>query len=485
MWLSRGNLFVKVTRASDEEVEWLRSKESGLTYGNKKTIFTKGEVELTRFYDLIDSQFPSGFLPMVLKRAKEHGVKAEVIDARVRPVEPVAADLSWLRDYQDRLVRAGLDAGHGIVDAATGAGKTEVAIAWVKSVPCRWLFLVHRKTLMEQAAQRYELRCPGMTAGRVGEGLWKPGDDFTVATFQTLATAMRGDASERAKVALFLASFGGLIVDEAHVLPAESFWEVAMAMPNAYWRFGISGTPLDREDQRSVYAVAALGPVIAKVSGKELVERGVLARPNIRMVRVVQDFDERDEIGLPKKWPWAKVYREGIVKSKLRNRTLLAAAQQAEKPSLAFVKDIAHGKAFAKALQKRGIKADFVYGNASLATRQRAVQLLVRGDYEVLVSSVIFQEGVDIPELRSVVVASGGKSVIAALQRLGRGMRRSDGKDSFEVWDVEDDGNAWLKRHSRRRRRAYTREGYKVAIIQLAQSFGAEEVARGEQRKLL
>lgn len=238
-------------------------------------------------------------------------------------------------------------------------------------------------------------------------------------------------------------------------------------MCNAYYRVGISGTPLDREDQRSVFAVAALGPQIYEVRAQTLIDEGRLARPIIHMVPVHQDFMEKDKFGLIKRWPWKKVYDEGIVRSLVRNRTLLAAVSKAELPCMVFVKEIIHGKAFTKALQKRGVKADFVWGTSSLQQRQDAVRRLVRGDVEVLVSSVVFQEGVDIPELRSVVIASGGKSVIAALQRIGRGMRRADGKTTFEVWDVEDEGNPWLKRHAQARKRAYTREGYAVTSTQI------------------
>jgi len=481
MWLTQGNLYTKVQRATDAEVEWLRSKDAGLTYANKKTLFSSGEVEKVRFFDLLESHFPSGFLPTVLKRATDAGLKVELIDARTPPgAPPLPVDLkveeavarltgsSWLRDYQQAAVVAAYTKARGIIRVPTGGGKTEIAIGLVKQIPCRWLFLVHRKTLMEQAAQRYELRCPDEEAGRVGEGRWKPRERFTVATFQTLATAARNkDPGARARLSAFLAGFQGVIIDECHVLPADSFWKVAMLLVNAYWRIGISGTPLDREDQRSVYAVAALGPIIYDIQSKTLIDEGRLALPIIRMVPVRQDFVEVDKDGLLKRWPWQKVYNEGVVRSLPRNRALLAATAKAVKPCLVFVKEIAHGKAFQRALTKRGIKSEFVWGDASLRTRQAAVKRLVRADIEVLVTSVIFQEGVDIPELQSVVIASGGKSLIAALQRIGRGMRTAAGKSTFEVWDVADDGNAWLRRHAKRRRHAYQREKYPVTVVPL------------------
>jgi len=476
MLVALGNLHAKVLRATDDETDWLRSKESGLVFDDKKKLFANGKVEKVRFFDVIDGTFPAGFLPVTAKRAATASIKIETVDQRAKPtfngiVKPVA----WLRDYQEGAVDTCIKETRGIIKVPTGGGKTEIAIGVVNKVPVRWLFLVHRKTLLEQSAQRYELRNRGETAGRIGEGKWKVGQRFTVATFQTLAAAYRkahqltleGDFTKMKELTAFFDQFEGVIVDECHVLPADSFWRVAMLLRNAYYRIGISGTPLDREDQRSVFAIGALGPQIYEILAARLIEEGRLARPLIRMVPVKHEFNQLDKWGLKRSWDWKKVYDEGVVRSKERNLTLITAVQKAEKPALVFVKDILHGQAFHRALVKRNIKTDFVWGKASLQTRQAVVRRLERGDLDVLVCSVIFQEGVDIPELRSVIIASGGKSVIAALQRIGRGMRRPDGKETFEVWDVADDGNEWLARHAKQRRLAYQREGYSVTITPL------------------
>lgn len=468
MWLTQGNLNVKVSRASDAEVEWLRSKDSGLSFADKRTIFTTGKAELRRFFELDSATFPAGFLPSVLKRAAECGIQAQVIDGRAAPAQPIEHAFTngqELRDYQLAGVEAAIKATRGIIQIGTGGGKTNVAVAIAERFPSsRWLFLVHRSSLMAQAADRYEA-LTGKRAGRIGEGKWEEQHHFTCATFQSLAAALKKGAH-----AQMFRSIQGLMVDEAHTLPAESYYRVANSLTNAYWRLGISATPLDRGDQRSIFAIGTLGPIIFKHTADELIQAGHLARPVIRMVAVNQELDGRDEQGFITRPSWQEVYERCVVRSKLRNRVLLAAAQKAEKPALVFVKDIAHGQAFHAALAKRGVKSDFVWGAAGLAARQAAARRLVRGDIDVLVCSVIFQEGIDLPELRSVIIASAGKSVIAALQRVGRGMRLAEDKNTFEVWDVADLGNSWLRRHANARKHAYQREGYSVSIVQLAPS---------------
>jgi superfamily II DNA or RNA helicase len=398
----------------------------------------------------MNDSFPSGFVSMVQKAAFAEGHAIELIDNRQIPCQPSPdADLAWLRDYQREAIDCVLAKKRGILWAPTGSGKTEIAAGLTKILPCNWLFLVHRSSLMEQAAERYETRCQ-TRSGRIGDGIWSPGDHFTVATFQTLyARLLSPEAKE------LVSQITGIIVDECHTLPSESFNKVAQAFGNAYYRIGLSGTPLARGDRRSLLAIATLGPVIYRLRPEVLIQAGVLAKPKIKMISVTQ---------ASMRPTWQGVYGECIVRSAPRNKAVLDAVRRATKPCLIFVKEIAHGKLLLKLMQKIGIPCDFVWGSDSTETRRNAVKRLVRGDIEALICSVIFNEGIDIPDLQSVVIASGGKSVIAALQRIGRGMRKTQDKSEFEVFDFNDKGNKWLERHSKERMKAYCQEGFETVV---------------------
>jgi superfamily II DNA or RNA helicase len=126
------------------------------------------------------------------------------------------------------------------------------------------------------------------------------------------------------------------------------------------------------------------------------------------------------------------------------------------------VQQTKHGQSLCKTLHRAGTKVEYVDGGDDIEVRRAAVKRLVRGDIDVLICTVIFNEGIDIPLLQSVVIASGGASSIAAIQRVGRGMRKASGKDTFEVWDVRDQGNKWLERHTKARLKAYAIEAYEV-----------------------
>jgi superfamily II DNA or RNA helicase len=485
MLIQTGNLRSRVASATDEEWAWLASflafddASSRFRDGGRGKAAPKPLQLLDRRY----STFPAGLMPLVRNGAAlDHIAINETHESTAPVARHAGAELTWLRDYQREAVNAVCQHVRGILWMPTGAGKTEVAVGLTRALPCKWLFVVHRDTLREQTADRFDDReaarinalkddddALSASAEKILSGaescdifrgsesgpVWR--SQFTVATFQSLYAALkRGDP----RAIRLLTEAEGIIVDECHVLPADSFWHVIMSTPNAHFRVGLSGSPLARGDKRSVFAIAALGPVIYRLKPDRLIEAGVLARPIIRFVPVTQTANART---------WQGVYSECVVKSAVRNKAVIGAARRAKKPTLVFVQQIEHGKQLLGALQREGVSAEFIFGDAETSTRRAAVTRLERGDTDVLVCSVVFQEGVDIPHLQSVVIASAGRSTIAAVQRVGRGMRTraKDGsttKTEFEVWDFDDRGSKMMERHAKERRRAYQREGYSVQI---------------------
>jgi superfamily II DNA or RNA helicase len=468
VFINLTNLHARIASAAVDELRWVNQfltfqDEAAATLSRIKGWESTGAVCLLNRSSM---SFPSGLLSTLVEAAKGAGITANVVDLRKAPCAPdQAANLAWLRPYQVEAVEAVVRRTRGILWLPTGGGKTEIAVGLTRVLPCRWLFLVHRASIADQCAERYDLRNRehGLAlapAGRIGDGDWIENERFTVATFATLSRRLEKEkvSGRLGPACVLLEATRGLIVDEAHTLPADSYRKVVAATPNAYYRVGMSATPLARGDKRSYHTIASLGRVIYRLLPETLIEEGVLARPEIAVVPLRQESTRKT---------WGGVYHELIVYSSKRNRLVAQIAKRARKPALVFVQEIDHGTELIKAFEKESVSAAFVHGVDSLNERTGAVKELLAGKIEVLIASGIFQEGIDIPALASVVNASGGKSTIAVLQKLGRGMRVTATKNSFEVWDVKDEGQKWTARHARERIAAYTAEGYAPIVKQL------------------
>jgi len=459
-------LYCKVVQAEAHETRWL---SSFLSYEGRGSMGAPTRLSLL---NELQQKFPSGLIPLVVSGGAKAGVKVEVLDRRAQPVavDP-RADVDWLRDYQMEGLEYGISEHRGIFWHSTGAGKTEVMVALSLVLPCRWLVGVNRSSLMHQTAERFERRT-GEPCGKVGDGHWNV-QRVTVGMYQTLYADM-----QLLHPRFPWDSIQGFHADEVHGISSRTYTKVAHGLRNAYFRFGYSGTPLSRTDGKNLMVIASTGPVIHRIRSEDLVGDGVLAKPTVRMVRVAQ---------VSKCWKYADAYDELIVDSQPRNQAAVAEIAKAEKPCLAFVVKVAHGKILEAMLRRQGISVEFTWGDKNTAQRDAALRRLVHGDIDVLITSVVFQEGIDCPELASVVNCGGGKSTIRCLQNLGRGTRRHDRqgnvtKVAFEVVDFNDcgcgckrtlsDGTIhykhvsckWMDLHTQERRNAYLSEKIEVLM---------------------
>lgn len=459
MKIEAGNAWTRLVEGTAPEREWLEAlisvEETQYRPGQWGPVHFEARRSLMNW---TRREFPSGLVRRVMlgNRRRAEPFPMELVDARgAAPCRPDAGvDLAWLRDYQRGAVQALLARGRGVVKAPTASGKTEVGVGVVAALPTRWIFAVHRADLMHQTAERYTRRTGDRDVGMIGDGVHQPGGRLTVATFQTLHAMLRDRRDLAAK--RLVEGFGGLLVDEVHAQAADSFFDVSQACSGAYFRVGLSATPFDRGDWESLRVEGALGPLVHEIATDTLVELGLLARPTIRMIPCPQTWP-RDEGA-----DWRRVYERLVVESDARNALVVHMAVRAAKPALVFVDRIPHGKALERSLRAAGLGVGFVHGAHWTEARRAEIRRLVQGKQDVLICSGVFQEGIDIPELASVVVAGGKASVVATLQRIGRGMRTSAGKSTFEVWDVLDRGQRWLERHATERRETYEREGHAV-----------------------
>ena len=432
---------------------------SVLRYRQKGYVFTQAYKR--GFWDgfvyMVDrnGRLPAGLVSELVTRLEQEGIDVETKDNRpARPIPETNPSL-WispieLRPYQEEAVMSGLVEGRGVIHHPTGAGKTVVMGELVRRIGCRALILVHRKDLLHQTVRRFREQLGGMVVGTIGDGIWEP-NLITVATFQTLSR-------NPDKAAPLLREIEQVHVDEVHHLPAKTLSQVMAQLVNAWWRFGYSATPFKHGDLETRFKVTAwIGPVIHRVTAEKLVSIGGAVPTDVFLIKMSDE---------PKYLTYPDALRKGIVENTRRNAYIKELADHLNRtksgPIIILVERIKHGK-----LLSAAIGCPFVAGEDSTKYRERMWRGLRDETINVLVTSKIADEGLDIPPLAYLIIAGGGKAPHVTIQRVGRGMRPSPGKSHLFVFDFMDKGK-YLKSHAKSRRKTYEEQpAYTVNEVEI------------------
>lgn len=419
-------------------------------------------------------EFNTGLLPTVLTLLKAEGIEPYLEDAR--PLVPLmhfhSTDVQ-LRDYQQDAINAAMcsqQAGiwwpRGVLQLATGGGKTEVAAAMIQTTNVPTAFFVHRLDLLYQAKERFEKF--NLKVGVVGNGKYDVENhhNVIVTTVQTIHSLRRSGSTAKLD---FLKNIEQVFFDEGHLLAADVdkgniFVDTAALLPKAYMRWGLTATPFMRDKFSNWLLEGVTGEVLYEISNKELINRGFLTPPRIIMVKAPKVEK------CPNRWSDTKAgmgaYSRGIVLNPGRNNYIVDFARQLAPPCLILVTQTAHGEIIRDGIKNlTGVEPPFLNGDTPVKVRRATVKEVREGKIPVLIASTIFDEGLDLPELRSLILAGGGKSKVKMLQRLGRGLRKDEDKDIITVVDFVDTSCKLLKNHSDERRQVWLDQGFEVEDV--------------------
>lgn len=403
-------------------------------------------------------RFPAGLVPFVTQRLSAAGHAVEIEDTRQRPApHPSLAPASLLTPlmaHQQAAVDAAYEAGRGIIHHPVGSGKTLVLVELVRRCAVPALVLTHRKDLLYQLHKEFSthLNIPGLI-GVIGDGRWHE-NWIIIGTFQSINAALKNYPNQAKE---FLETRQGVFVDELHHLRAPTYEAVMKAATNAYYRFGCSATPFREGDPETTFKVQGwTGPVVSHEAFVE--ERQVPA--DVFMI----------DYGAPKtELPWPLDYEQTVCGHHGRHELVAELVSLAPKPVLVLVERIEHGRKLAAMIDK----SVFIYGDDKTAVREEALQGFRDNLYDVLVSSVILDEGVDLPNIHTLILAGGGKAPHRTIQRVGRGQRRTEYKDRLVVFDLLDRGK-YTGRHAKQRLKTYRgQQAYETFEVSKELALGA------------
>ena len=318
-------------------------------------------------------------------------------------------------------------ADRGLVQAATGVGKTYLAAFDSKNYK-HVLFVAHREEILNQAATSFSnVRCSndyGFFNGKV--------HDTNKAVIFASVASLGND--EYLNNEYFTPDFFDyIVVDEFHHAVNNQYKKIIDYFKPKFL-LGLTATP-ERTDGRSIYELCDYN-VPYEINLYQAINRGMLVPFHYYGI-----YDQTDYSGL-------KFVKGDYLESELNvtyvnnevrdNLIYKHCNKYHSKRALGFCCSRVHAEYMAKVFTKKGIPAVAVYSNSDgeySEDRAQAIKMLEEGRIKVIFSVDMFNEGVDIPEVDTVMFLRPTQSGIVFLQQLGRGLRTSKGKEYLNVLD--------------------------------------------------
>ena len=349
-----------------------------------------------------------------------------------------------LRDYQATAIRDMQDSMEGVAVMPTGSGKTVTACGLIAEIGRTTLIAVHTKELLRQWREALA-RFLHVDAGVIGAGKMQI-EPVSVAMVQTLSSMAKNNRSAFSEIQR---SFGVFIMDECHHAPAPNFNAVASRMPSAR-RYGLTATPR-RQDGLEGLLYAVMGPVVHEVKAERLVDEG----------HVMPFTVEEVQTGwAPSVWDPEQyhIVMEEMVCDGARNGMIASHAVNAvldERVPLVLTGRVEHALLLARMIDAAGINVRVAVGDQKSqkpAQRAAAIADVSDGRAECLVATTLADEGLDIPRLDTLLLATPSRGETKIAQRVGRIRRPMDGKPTPLVLDFVDQHYAFLNQAKARRK---------------------------------
>lgn len=381
-----------------------------------------------------------------------------------------------LRDYQTAMLdeaREHMRAGvrRVLLVAPTGAGKRLMAVHTIGTAVARgkrcW-FLVHRKELMDQAADTLsDARLPfGIIKSDIRADYRAP---VQLASVQTVVNRLGlrrqapvGSLKERAAAAIQPPDF--IFADEAHHARAGSWAAVLGAYPTAFI-LGFTATPqrLDGKSLGTNFDQLVVGP-----STRELIDGGYLADYRLYAPPGIDTSQIHTLAGDYRKDELAKVVdRPQIVGDAVAHYQRIAADSQA----ICFAVNVLHSQHLADAFNAAGISARHVDGETRSVERSLAIEDFAARRFRVLCNVDILGEGLDVAGIETVICARPTQSLAVYLQQIGRGLRVKPGRRAAIILDhagnalrhgLPDEDREWSLEEDPQRRRKPSEASIKI-----------------------
>jgi superfamily II DNA or RNA helicase len=332
-----------------------------------------------------------------------------------------------------------------LVVAATGTGKTVISAFDYKRFkkqnpdkPCRLLFVAHREEILKQSMYTFRGVLKDNNFGEMFVGNYKP--DSIDNLFISIQTFNSQDFTAKTSEDFY----DYIIVDEFHHAAAPTYQKLL-----TYYKpkilLGLTATP-ERMDGKSILEYFN-NRIAAEIRLPEAIDRKLLCPFQYFGVTDNVDLDNLKWVrGGYDKSELSKIYTiSGLVANRRADMVISSILKYVtdidDVKGLGFCVSVEHAEFMSNYFNNHGIPAMFLTGNSPDEERKAAKQNLISGKVRFIFVVDIYNEGVDIPEINTVLFLRPTESLTIFLQQLGRGLRLSEDKECLTVLDFIGQAN--------------------------------------------
>lgn len=411
---------------------FIRQKTGKSTYGSKRYFRF---IEETNDHIII----PRGFTRKLLEFCKGNNITYKLEDRRKKLSPQLYRFEATLRDYQQNGVSATENKHLGVIVAPPGSGKTLIGLKIIANKQQPALIVVHRKQLMEQWAERITtfLGIPDHEIGKMGQGKHKPGKLVTLSTIQSLAKAITNQSIND-----LTSSFGTILIDECHHIPAETYHNTIQQL-NSYYQYGLTATPFRKYSDGKLIFIH-LGEVIAEINNQQV---NSSARPTIIIRETALDvpfnqkvdrFETLSKILVHDSTRNNLILKDIIIELNNRKRIVVLTERKEHIDSL-------------YQYLKQSYEAITLSGDDSATSRDAKWKLLKSGNYQVLITTgQFFGEGTDLDNATGLFLVYPFSFEGKLIQYIGRVQRSEVAPAIYDYRDIRIDylNKLFLKRNT-------------------------------------
>ena len=369
-----------------------------------------------------------------------------------------------LYDYQMGAVSAMIAAKYGILKATTGSGKTQMGIALIKGLRRRALWLCHTQDLLKQSRDRALEFIDPELIGTITEGKVNVGAGVTFATVQTMS---------RIELTQYRDYWDVVIVDECHRVSSSATtftqYEKVLNHLSARHKYGLSAT-LERSDGLIRATFALLGNIAYTVPDSEIADKVMSVK--VRTVETDCDIDD-DCLNDDGTVNYTKLI-ESLTTDWYRNKMIVNAIESEKGHSCLILSDrLAQLEELINMLPDDMIE-DSVFINGKMqskkakAARAQALEDMRIGKKKYLFASYsLAKEGLDVPCLDRLFLASPVKFSAVITQAVGRVRRTYPGKETPVVYDFVDSEIGFCRGSYKKRCTAYRKLGAEIEKVMM------------------